>query len=44
MMVISKDIRRATQDLDIDFIRYYLDDSAIEAFIEKLNNKDIIKK
>lgn len=44
MMAISKDIRRATQDLDIDFIRYSLDDSVIEAFIEKLNNKDIIKK
>lgn len=41
MMAISKDIRRATQDLDIDFIRYSLDDSAIEAFIEKLNDKDI---
>ena len=40
-MAISKDIRRATQDLDIDFIRYSLDDSAIEAFIEKLNDKDI---
>ena len=41
MMAISKDIRRATQDLDIDFIRYSLDDSAIETFIEKLNDKDI---
>ena len=37
MMAISKDIRRATQDLDIDFIRYSLDDSAIETFIEKFN-------
>lgn len=41
MMAISKDIRRATQDLDIDFIRYSLDDSVIEAFIEKLNDRDI---
>ena len=41
MMAISKDIRRATQDLDIDFIRYSLDDSAIQTFIEKLNDKDI---
>ena len=40
-MAISKDIRRATQDLDIDFIRYSLDDSSIEAFIEKLNDKEI---
>lgn len=41
MMAISKDIRRTTQDLDIDFIRYSLDDKAIEIFISKLNNKDI---
>ena len=41
MMAISKDKRRATQDLDIDFIRYSLDDSAIVAFIENLNDKDI---
>ena len=41
MMAISKDERRATQDLDIDFIRYSLDDIAISAFIEKLNDKDI---
>ncbi len=41
MMAISKDIRRATQDLDIDFIRYSLDDFAIKTFIEKLNDKDI---
>lgn len=32
-MAISKDKRRATQDLDMDFIRYSLDDSAIELFI-----------
>lgn len=41
MMAISKDKRRATQDLDIDFIRYSLDDIAIIAFIEKLNDKNI---
>jgi len=41
MMAISKDKRRATQDLDIDFIRYSLDDIAIASFIEKLNDKDI---
>ena len=40
MMAISKDKRRTTQDLDIDFIRYSLDDTAITAFIEKLNDKD----
>lgn len=41
MMAMSKDKRRATQDLDIDFIRYSLEDLAIIAFIEKLNDKDI---
>lgn len=41
MMAISKDKRRATQDLDIDFISYSLDDSAIMKFIEKLNDNDI---
>lgn len=29
--------RRATQDLDIDFIRYSLDEDAIDIFIKKLN-------
>ena len=41
MMQLSKDKRRATQDLNIDFIRYSLDDKAIETFIEKLSDKDI---
>lgn len=30
-------IRRATQDLDIDFIRYSLENYSIDLFIEKLN-------
>ena len=34
---ISKDSRRATRDLDMDFIKYSLDDNSIKAFIEKLN-------
>jgi len=34
---ISKDNRRATRDLDLDFIKYSLDDKSIKAFIEKLN-------
>lgn len=34
---ISKDSRRATRDLDLDFIKYSLDDKSIKAFIEKLN-------
>lgn len=33
----TKNIRRATQDLDIDFIRYSLLDASIDAFISKLN-------
>lgn len=33
----TNNIRRATQDLDIDFVRYSLADSSIDAFIEKLN-------
>ena len=34
----TKNIRRATQDLDIDFIKYSLADSSIDLFIEKVNN------
>lgn len=30
-------VRRATQDLDIDFIRYSLADDSIDYFIQKLN-------
>ena len=30
-------IRRATQDLDIDFIRYSLEDESVDLFIQKLN-------
>lgn len=41
MMALSKDKRRATQDLDIDFIRYSLEDSAILSFIEKISDRDI---
>lgn len=41
---ISNDIRRATRDLDIDFIKYSLEDDSIRNFIESLNNdKDNIK-
>lgn len=35
---ISKDMRRATRDMDMDFIKYSLDDESIEEFINKLNN------
>ncbi len=37
MRSISHDARRATQDIDLDFIRYSLSDEAILAFVDKLN-------
>jgi predicted nucleotidyltransferase component of viral defense system len=38
MQHLSNDLRRATQDLDLDFIRYSISDDSIKAFISKLNN------
>lgn len=38
MRSISHDARRATQDIDLDFIRYPLQNEAIHAFIDKLNS------
>ena len=35
---ISHDLRRATRDLDFDFIKYSLDDDSIRNFIDKLND------
>jgi predicted nucleotidyltransferase component of viral defense system len=40
MRSISGDARRATQDMDIDFIRYSLDNESIRLFIHKLNCLD----
>lgn len=37
---ISKDKRRATRDMDFDFIKYSLDDESIIKFIEKLDKVD----
>ncbi len=37
MRSISNDARRATQDMDIDFIRYSIADEDIRKFISKLN-------
>lgn len=37
MRNISNDARRATQDIDLDFIRCSLEDDSIDAFITKLN-------
>ena len=39
MHEISNDRRRATRDLDLDFIKYSLSAEAIKNFIEKLYNK-----
>jgi len=38
MRSISNNVRRATQDIDIDFIRYSLDDNSIDTFINVINN------
>ena len=37
MRSISGDSRRATQDLDVDFIRYSISDESIRRFVEKMN-------
>ncbi len=38
MRSITGNVRRATQDMDIDFIRYSLSDEAIDTFIQKINS------
>lgn len=43
MRSLSEDARRATVDIDIDFIRYSLDDAMIRRFIDKINCLDGIK-
>lgn len=40
MHSISNDKRRATRDIDLDFIRYSLEDDSIKKFIDKLNDND----
>ncbi len=40
MRSISGDARRATQDLDLDFIRYSISDDSIRTFVRKLNCVD----
>lgn len=37
MRNMTQNIRRATQDMDIDFIRYSLSDESIDCFVDKLN-------
>ena len=43
MRSITGDARRATQDMDLDFIRYSLEDMSIQRFIDRLNCLDGIK-
>lgn len=40
MRNISKDARRATQDIDLDFIRYSISDDSIKSFIKRLHLVD----
>ena len=40
MHSISKDLRRATRDMDLDFIKYSLEDNSIIRFIEEISNVD----
>ena len=40
MRSLTGNVRRATQDMDLDFIRYSLSESSIREFIEKLNCLD----
>ena len=40
MHSISNDIRRSTRDLDLDFIKYSLEDDSIKKFIDVLNATD----
>lgn len=43
MRSITENTRRATQDMDIDFIRYSLSDDAIDIFLDRINCIDGIK-
>ncbi len=38
MSGISKDVRRATMDMDVDFVKYSISDTAIARFVKKLNS------
>ena len=40
MRSITGNVRRATQDMDLDFIRYSLSEDSIRAFVSKLNCLD----
>lgn len=38
MHSLSNSVRRATRDLDLDFIKYSLENESIRSFIDKLNS------
>lgn len=40
---LSGEVRRATQDIDLDFIRYSISEESIKLFVEKLNCLDGIQ-
>ena len=37
MRSLTNNNRRATRDIDLDFIHYAIDDEAIQIFVEKMN-------
>lgn len=43
MRSLSGNVRRATQDIDLDFIKYSISEEAIRLFVEKLNCLDGIQ-
>ena len=38
MSGLSKNVRRATMDMDVDFVSYSIGNAAIEKFVKRLNN------
>ena len=42
MRGITGDARRATQDIDLDFIKYSLQDSSIDRFVSVLNSVGLV--
>lgn len=43
MRSLSNNVRRATQDIDLDFIRYSISEESIQLFVDKLNCLNGIK-
>ena len=42
MRSITNNTRRATQDMDLDFIKYSLEDDSIDRFVNKLNSVGLV--